>query len=373
MHIYIDESGIFSNPANKDSVASCIAGLAVPTTKKKELFKQFKALTHDWRDKNREVKGSKLDEPQIASIITLLRKFDVILELVVIDLGLHTEDEITKYKELQVSKMIGDIPPDHKPEVLKRAQGIQSVFAGMSNQLVIQANLMFLLIPRILFHMILYYARRIPQELQWFYWMVDAKNESKNAYEDAWSTALYPVMAGQSAKNPFPFVEGGDYSYFEKFERRDTEAVKRIEEERGVQRAQLSSIRLGDIFEKHFEFQDSRWNVGLQIADVLANAAQRALNGKLQVAGWGEIGRLMIQRSPNPIQFVKFDQSAEKGDSTSMTDGPFYQPLKLMGAKARPIWLGPTGEARLLEQNPVGDDELMSEEDAKKINLRALP
>jgi hypothetical protein len=368
MHIYIDESGIFSNPANKDNVACCIAALAVPTTKKKELFKQFKALTRNWRDKNGEVKGSKLDEPQIASVIALLRKFDVILELVVIDLGLHTEDEISKYKDIQVNNMIGEIPPDHNPDVLKRAQGIQSIFAGMSNQLVIQANLMFLLIPRILFHMILYYARRIPEELQWFYWMVDAKNESKNAYEEAWSTALYPVMAGQSAKNPPAFAEGGNYSYFKKFERPDTDAIKRVEEEKGVERGKLSSVRLGDIFE-HFDFQDSRWNVGLQMADVLANAAQRALNGKLQISGWAEIGRLMLKRGTNPIQFVKFDLKA--GNSTSMTDSPFYQPLKLMGVKARSVWLDAAGEARLLSQ--VNEDEVMSEEDSRKIDLNRLP
>jgi hypothetical protein len=371
MHIYIDESGIFSNPANKDNVACCIAALAVPTTKKKELFKQFKTLTRKWRDKNGEVKGSKLDEPQIASIIALLRKFDVILELVVIDLGLHTEEEITKYKELQVNSMIGDIPPDHIPEVLKRAQEIQRVFAGLSNQLVIQANLMFLLIPRILYHMILYYARRIPEELQWFYWMVDAKNESKNAYEDAWSTALYPVMEGQSLKNPVPFAEGGDYSYLEQFTQAPTEKIMRAEDEKGVERGAISSIRLGAIFEKHFEFQDSRWNVGLQMADVLANAAQRALNGRLQISGWGEIGRLMLQRGTNPIQFVKFDLNAEKGGSTSMTNSPFYQPLKLIGIKARPIWLDAAGEARLKEQ--VDEDELMSEEDAQNIDLNRLP
>jgi hypothetical protein len=203
MHIYIDESGIFSNPANKDNVASVVAALAVPTTKKKELFRQFKRLTQNWTDKNGEIKGSKLDELQIASIIALLQKFDVILELVVIDLGLHTDEEITKFKEIQVDNMIGDIPPNHNPDVLKRALEIRSVFASMSNQLVIQANLMFLLIPRILFHMVLYYARRIPQELQWFYWMVDAKDESKNAYEDAWATALSLLWQAKALRTQF--------------------------------------------------------------------------------------------------------------------------------------------------------------------------
>src|ERR1041385_4585805 len=79
MHIYIDESGIFRNPANKANVASVVAALAVPTSKKKELFKQFRTLTHEWRDENGEVKGSNLNEAEIALVIFLLRKFDVIL------------------------------------------------------------------------------------------------------------------------------------------------------------------------------------------------------------------------------------------------------------------------------------------------------
>ncbi len=44
-----------------------------------------------------------------------------------------------------------------------------------------------------------------------------------------------------------------------------------------------------------------------------------------------------------------------------------------MGAKARPIWLDPAGEARLLEQNPVDEDNLMSDEDAARIDLKGLP
>jgi hypothetical protein len=81
----------------------------------------------------------------------------------------------------------------------------------------------------------------------------------------------------------------------------------------------------------------------------------------------------MIQRNPNPIQFVKIDPDAKKGDTTSMTDSPFYQPLRLMGGKARPIWLDGTGEARLLEQNAVDEDSLMNEEDTQRINLKGLP
>jgi hypothetical protein len=58
MHICIDESGIFRNPANKDNIASCIAALAIPTSKKKDLFNEFKKLSYPWRDEKGEVKGN---------------------------------------------------------------------------------------------------------------------------------------------------------------------------------------------------------------------------------------------------------------------------------------------------------------------------
>jgi uncharacterized protein DUF3800 len=351
MHIYIDESGIFRNPANKANIASVVAALAVPTSKKKELFKQFRALTHEWRDENGEVKGSNLNEAEIALVISLLQKFDVILELVIIDLGLHTEDEITEYKQIQADKMTEHITDDHHPDVVKRINEIQAVFRSMSNQLFIQAMLMFRIVPRVLLHVIWYYARRIPQELQWFYWMVDAKEQTKTAYEDAWSTSLFPVMAGQSAQNPIVLVEGGDYSYFEKFEERGTDAIRKIEQEKGMEEGELAAIKLGEVIGAHFEFQDSRYNVGLQIADILANAVQRALNGKLRVTGWGEIGRLMMRREPNPVQFIQIKPDVAPGGERRTVKSPFYAVLRLIRAKSKPLWLSPEGEARLDELN----------------------
>ena len=133
MHIYIDESGIFRNPANQDNIASCIAALAVPTTKKKELFREFKRLTRGWGDKNGEVKGRTLDEGSIASVIDLLQKFDVLLQLVMIDLGLHTEDEITRFKEEQARKITEHITDAHHPDVIKQMNEIQAAFANMPN------------------------------------------------------------------------------------------------------------------------------------------------------------------------------------------------------------------------------------------------
>jgi hypothetical protein len=373
MHIYIDESGIFRNPANQDNVASCVAALAVPTTKKKELFKQFKALTHGWADKNEEVKGRTLNEGQIASVIAFLQKFDVILQIAMIDLGLHSEDEITEFKAEQTRKFSEHLTDKHHPDIIKQVNEIQDVFAEMPNQLFVQAMLMFLIIPRTFLHMIWYYARRIPEELQWFYWMVDAKGSSKTAYEQAWSTALFPIMGTQSAQDPISFVEGGDYSYFEKFEQQGTEWIRQIEQEKGLEPDSLVSAKLGEVIGDHFVFQDSRWNVGLQMADILANATQRALNRKLKLPGWKDIGRLMIARKPNPVQFIQIKPD-NKGQRVQTVRTPFYGVLKIINARTKPLWLDPAGEAALDERNreknehrsrPLGEHP--------KIDLSKLP
>lgn len=339
MHIYVDESGIFSNPASKANIASVVAALSVPTSRKKEVFKRFKELSVKWRDDSGEVKGKNLDEEQIAKVVSLLQKFEVILEMDVIDLGLHAEDDINRFKGIQAEQITAGLTPEHHPDIVRTAEEIRATFLAMPTQLYLQALIMFFLIPRILLHGILYYARRIPEELGWFYWMVDAKDENITAYEKAWSTALYPIMSGQSARNPIRFVEGGDYSYFERFEKPNERMIQEIEKEKGLEPGSVMTIRLGDIFGKHFEFQDSKYNVGLQIVDILANATQRALNGKLDIAGWGDIGSLMIIRRPNVIDFVKIDPDKAEDEETKKVTSPFYSVFQTYNSRAKSMWL----------------------------------
>jgi hypothetical protein len=339
MHTYIDESGIFSNPANRTNIASVVAALAVPTEKKKDLFKKFKELTFRWKDDNGEIKGKNLDEEQIAAIVSLLQHFDVILEMDVIDLGLHSEDKINRFKEIQARQITESLTPEHHPRIVRTAEEIQATFLAMSNQLYIQALIMFFLIPRILYHGVIYYARRMPEELSWFYWMVDAKGESITAYEKAWSTALYPIMSGQTARSPIRFVEGGDYSHFERFEKHNETFIKQVESEQGLEAGSLMTVRLGSIIGEHFEFQDSRWNVGLQMVDVLANATQRALNGKLGVEGWDGIGSLMIRRKPNVIDFIRIDPDKVDDEEMKTVTSPFYGVITTYNARAKSIWL----------------------------------
>jgi len=278
MHIYIDESGIFSNPANKSNVASCVVALVIPSARKVKLFKEFKALTSNWVGSGDEVKGRNLDEVQIASVVALLQRYDVILEITAIDLGLHTQDEITAFKKRQADQAVRFLKPDYHPNIIKQLNDARDSFNKMSNQLFVQAFIMFMLIPRTLRNAITYYARRIPEELKSFHWVVDAKEKTITEHERLWSLVIFPIMYTQSIKEPMFYVEGGDYSYFERFQDTDEEGIRKLEQEEGYKEGELGATCLELILGKSFKFQDSKDNIGLQLADILANATQRALN-----------------------------------------------------------------------------------------------
>ncbi|MGB7200811.1 MAG: DUF3800 domain-containing protein [Pyrinomonadaceae bacterium] len=296
MHIYIDESGIFNNPDKKGSAPSCVGALIIPTSKKKEVFKEFDALKHRWGKSGQEVKGSKLDESQVAAVVALLQKYDVLFEVSTIDMALHPDEALTEYKKVQTEQITASITPAHQPHVVKQANEIKAAFQAMSIPLFVQAFLMLYLIPRVLLHGVLYYARRIPEELQWFYWQIDAKEtQSLLDYEKAWSTIIYVTMSTQSLNNPISFVEGGDYSYLDKFYKdvsRDAETLT----EMGLDPDELKSINLGKILGEHRAFQDSKTSLGLQLADILVTSTRRALRGNLGQAGWENIGRLIINK-----------------------------------------------------------------------------
>jgi hypothetical protein len=350
MHIYIDESGIFNNLASKRNVASCVAALAIPSSKKVKLFEEFKTLTSGWSGPSGEVKGKELDEAQIAAVVAMLQKYDVVLEITAMDLGIHTQTEISSFKQRQADEVIKYITPEHNAEVVKQLHEIRDIFNKMSNQLFVQAFIMFLLIPRTLRHIITYYARRIPKELKSFHWVIDAKAPNITDYERAWSLAIFPVMYAQSLKEPMVYVEGGDYSYFERFQDTDKESIERIATSEGFQKGEIGATKLELILGKNFKFQDSKDNVGLQMADILANATQRALNGRLQRAGWGEIGSLMILQNPEPLQTIKFNNEDRKVKSVMVTT-PFYGVIKTYKSKAKPMWLDRPLDDLLIRKN----------------------
>ena len=135
------------------------------------------------------------------------------MEVTAIDLGLHTDQEITQFKNDIADVVSGWVGPQHplKPRILEIAEAYRQT----SNQLFVEFHLLLTLIPRLVQNAITYYARRMPKELKSFHWVLDAKDTAVTAFERAWSDLLYPSVEYQTKLKPWIEVEGGNYSYFE--------------------------------------------------------------------------------------------------------------------------------------------------------------
>ena len=195
MHIFIDESGNFVIPEEKKSKVSCVTSLTIPDRHMDAVEKNFSSLKNYW-GYEKEVKGSKLSEKQISDTIALLREYDVLLDIVCLNIGNHSSENIDKYKAEQADKLIENLTKEHHENLVRQVHEYRDRLLKLPNQLFIQARISILLIKRILDHSPLYYCQRIPEELGNFVWFVDAKdkNTGKTPFEELWSTLLMPVL-----------------------------------------------------------------------------------------------------------------------------------------------------------------------------------
>lgn len=346
MHIYIDESGIFR--PEKNSRASCVAALVIPSSKKVRLLNDYRQLSASWPTEKGEVKGRLLTENQIAQVVSLLQKNDVLLEVNAIDSGLQTEDELLQLKKNMTNILHGWIIPGHPLE--EEITQIAKAYEETSLQLFIQAFLMQTLIYRVIQHSISYYARRIPKELGVFLWVVDGKDKNISEFEKAWSTVIFPSVAYQSEVKPFDLLEGGDYSYLERYYSANPEALAKARAK--VENPdEIGIFRLKELLGKSFRFLESKDQPGLQLVDILASAVCRAFNGNLQKDGWGEIGTLMVQRPLQSIPFILPQDGQGVFGTPKKIVHPFSPVVEALTINNKPMLLDPLSEARLMKKN----------------------
>lgn len=302
------------------NVPSSVGALIIPSSKKKAVFSDFEWLKRKWGFSKTEVKGSKLDETQVAQAVEMLKKYDVLFEVSVIDMEYHPDDALADFKSKSVAGITESLTPEHLPEIIAEVNNLARSVNAMSNPLFVQAVMLQYLIPRTLQHGLLYYARRIPEELARFYWTIDAKQSTIIDYERAWSLLIYATMSTASLSNPVWFAEGGDYSYFDRF----IEPVEEDDEflgQFGLSRDEIRGISLKMVLGEYLKFQDSKNSIGLQLADIVTTSTRRALKGTLGETGWGEIGRLMLaKRQPNgkllAIEPIRFNLYGIAGDTS---------------------------------------------------------
>ena len=112
MRIWIDESGSFSGLGKIPSPA-CVGALIVPDAKFAEMLRLYARLRPRLPKEKGEVKGKLLTAHDVGVVVTLLRQVEALFEICVLELGMHTLDDIQGHQERFAAVFGANITPAH--------------------------------------------------------------------------------------------------------------------------------------------------------------------------------------------------------------------------------------------------------------------
>lgn len=315
MFIYIDESGIFSNPRNVANSISCIGAVVVPESCHREVIKNYKKIKKELKQHNGEVKGSKLEESDVNRIVEMLLDRNILFFNVGIDMSINNDKIVQNHKFMQSKNITKNLTKDHHQTLVNQLEELKIKMERMPNQLYAQNVCLYTLVEEILRLATIYYSFNDPPALFKFCWRIDSKNKRKTQYEHVWSMTILPILQTMSLIEPFYRIIEGDYSYYERFDEEYDEVPKHLVGIAKVKKGEkFPSVDIKKIMMEDIQFVDSNSCNGIQLADILVNATRRALRGNLKIQGWGKIGMLMPYNFMNKqaIKLISFtDYSGE--------------------------------------------------------------
>ena len=305
MNIYIDEAGIFVKPPQNKSAISAVGALIIPEKKEKIIFSKFKALKNKWGFNDIEVKDSQLDESQINSVIEILKKYNVMFEVVAIDMNIQNENAINTHKLDRAQKMISCITDKFNETLIENLYKIKEEIESLSNQLYVQASLTIELLIQVFQKTMLNYSLRKPKELELFKWIVDAKNIDITTSEKIWKTLILPLAQSRSFDKPLLMIKEGDYSHY--YKNRKSGDIPNYLSEHVKDKDPNSFTELNSVY-SDIKFTNSKNNLGVQLADILITSIRRSMNGNLQKKGWINFGKIIVMGEKQSITLLNMDE-----------------------------------------------------------------
>ena len=218
MHIFIDESGTFTGTGAKAPAVSTLGALIIATHRLPQLFRKYARLRANLPKRKGEVKGSQLEEAQVAAVIELLRRNGAIFCASMIDMAGQTTEDIAQHRAARSASLSANLTDAHTQELRDGVTALQQRMAGFPEQLYVQATMMVELLYRIMEEMLIFHSQRFPKELAAFHWVIDAKDPAAvTDWEDWWSKTLVIWLQAMSLKKPGAVLPGGDYRHFQRF------------------------------------------------------------------------------------------------------------------------------------------------------------
>jgi len=310
MFIYVDESGAFAHPIGGGHSYGCAGALTIPGRSHGQIIEEFDKLKCLWGYTTQEVKGNKLKETEVASIVDVLYAGKARLHVAVTDMAYNTPNVIAERKREQADRLMAHITSKHTPEVIEWVRTLQNKMRSLPDQLFVQMLVMIEVVDMQLQDAIVHYALFDPPEIGEFHWVVDRKGTSLTVYEDLFHTLAAPFIQARQfsiAVSDRIRVGAGDYTHFDRFCRRIDKWPEHLPPRQTVNEDKpIDIIDIGKILQDSFRLGDSATCPGLQLADVVTNVFRRAICGRLQYDGWKDLGRLMVRRGNSAARLVNF-------------------------------------------------------------------
>jgi hypothetical protein len=314
MKIYIDEGGHFTPNAG----ISVLCSLSLPHATSTSAGSQLERVSQRWPRVNGELKGGALNKAQLTAATTVLFSHDAILHCIATDVALENETAISEHKANQCDGITRHLGPDHHPELVAKVRSLRSTLERMPDQLYVQCVLLSDLVMTTAAHDAMYFSQRRPDELARFDWIIDAKDPKRITTQEAWwRDTLGPLGESKSRVHPFLRVDDAnfDYSIFDA----SFGMTKDLFHPSGVEE-DVGGVNISKLITKSVRFRDSRSDILLQAADILASFMRRVLNSEIRDPDViRQLGRLQILQTTEgimqPFDFVRFSPAliARKG------------------------------------------------------------
>lgn len=333
MNIYIDEAGVFVKPEQNKCAVSTVGALILPENKTKIIFSKFEALKNKWGYKGVEVKGSQLNESQVNSVIKMLQQYNVMFEVVAIDMNIQNNDYITAHKLDRAEKMTSCITDEFNEILIANLHKTKKEIESLSNQLYVQVSVTVELLIQVFQKTMLNYSLRKPKELESFKWIVDAKDLSITTSEKIWKTLILPLAQSRSFDKPLLMIKEGDYSHF--FKNRKSGDIPSYLTNHVGDKDPNDFFELNSVF-SDIKFENSEKNSGVQIADILTTSIRRSMNGKLQKDGWKNFGDIIVMGEKQSITLM--DMSEESSFDKYEIEPPYFEVIEELDKTSKTIF-----------------------------------
>ena len=306
LHIFIDESGTFALDKGGHHSISAVGALVIPCSAMKGFEKLYGRLRRHLPKTKGEVKGRDLSEKEVVEVSRILRKIGALFEVVAVDMGMHSEEDLDRHKSGQADAVTAHLTSDHHPNLVKEVWQLRRQLEDMPNQLYVQSAAMGELVYQTLNHSNIYYAFRIPSELGEYHWIIDGKDKlGVTPWEKWWSYVIFPMLESHTLREPFVAAEGGNYRWHERFRMCPSDyKMSFVTDSR-----KSEYFDLGMIMKEHFRFSSDS-ELGLEAVDIATNTIKRSLSGNFTRSGWMSIQRLMITRASHCITMITLSRES---------------------------------------------------------------